>query len=61
MGPQKNKFLEVIGTMTMREKRGMQWDRLQIRVPERGSGPLEKNIKNDKYHDDRGEERNPMG
>jgi len=24
MGPQKNKVLEVIGTMTMREKRGMQ-------------------------------------
>jgi hypothetical protein len=43
-------------------KRGIQWDRLQIRVSERGSGPLKKKrLKNERYHCDQGEERNPMG
>jgi hypothetical protein len=58
----KKKGLQVIGTMMIREKRGIQWDRSQIRVSGRGSGPQKKKrLKNDRYHDDQGEERNPMG
>jgi hypothetical protein len=57
----EKKGLQVIGTTMIRVKRGIQWDRAQIRVSGRGVGPWKKRLKNDRYHDDQGEERNPMG
>jgi hypothetical protein len=47
--------------MSIREKRGIQWDRVKIKVLRKGSGPLKKCIKNDRYHGNMGEERNLMG
>jgi hypothetical protein len=41
----------VIGTTMIKVKREIQWDRSQIRVSGRGSGPLKKKrLKNDRYH-----------
>jgi hypothetical protein len=56
----RKKGLKMIGITMIRVKRGIQWDRSQIRLSGRGSGP-QKKIKNDRYHYDQGEERNPMG
>jgi hypothetical protein len=52
----------VIDTTAIREKRGIQWDRSQIRVSGRGSGPQKKKgLKMIGTTDDQGKERNPMG
>jgi hypothetical protein len=55
------KGLLVNGTMMISAKRGIQWDRFQIRVSGRGRVHWKKRLKNDRYHCDQGEERNPMG
>jgi hypothetical protein len=63
VGPWK-KYGEMIYIMVIRVKRGMQWDRCQIRVSGRVGGSMEKKKKayrSDRYHNDQGEERNPMG
>jgi hypothetical protein len=44
--------------MMIREKRGIQWGRSQIR----GLGPQrKKKLKNDRYYCDQNEKRSPMG
>jgi hypothetical protein len=43
--------LEVMGTTTSREKRGIQWNRFQIRVMGRVDGTMKKNLISDGYHD----------
>jgi len=48
----------------IREKRGVIWDRSQITIKSVGKGiwsMKKKRLKNDRYHYDQGEERNPMG
>jgi len=40
----KEKCWQGIGTMMVRAKRGIEWDRSQIRVLGRGSGPQEKKV-----------------
>jgi len=48
--------------MTIREKRGIQWDRSQIGCQEGcGDHREEERIKNDRCHDDYDGKRNPMG
>jgi hypothetical protein len=39
----ETKLLQVIGTKSMREKRGIQWDRWKIRVSERVDGSTKTN------------------
>jgi hypothetical protein len=51
----------VIYNITMRDTRGIQWDRWKIKVLRRRVGPREKYLKNDRYHDYKGEKRNQMG
>jgi hypothetical protein len=51
----------MIGTTVIRVKRGSQWDRGQIRVPEKGQVHKTNCVKNDRYHWNRGEERKPTG
>jgi hypothetical protein len=51
----------MVGTTAIREKRGIQWDRGQIRVSEKGSVPRNILYKNDRYHGIHGKERNPIG
>jgi hypothetical protein len=38
----KNRATKMIGTRVIRTKRGIQWDRSQIRVSPKGVGPQEK-------------------
>jgi hypothetical protein len=42
----------MIGIIVIRTKRGVQWNRSQVGMPERGSGPQEKRLKIDRYHCD---------
>jgi hypothetical protein len=52
----------MIDTTTIRMKRGSQWDRCQIRSCQEGGWVHgKKKLKNDRDHNDQGEERNPMG
>jgi hypothetical protein len=52
----------LIGTRVISEKRGIQWDRCQIRVSWKGVGPWrkKKRLKSEGYHCDQNEERNAM-
>jgi hypothetical protein len=51
----------MIGITVIRMKRGVQWNRSQVGVSERGSGPQEKKrLKIDRYHCDQDEKRSPM-
>jgi hypothetical protein len=43
----------MIGTIAIREKRGIKWDKCQIRVSE-GGQVHKKMIENDRYHYDHG-------
>jgi hypothetical protein len=51
----------MIGTTMIRVKMGIQWDRGQIRVSEKGWVHKKKFVKNDRYHWNQGKERNPVG
>jgi hypothetical protein len=52
--------LKLIGTWVIKTNRGMEWDKYQIRVSQKGLGPPKKGFKNEGYHCDQNEERNPM-
>jgi len=57
----KKKWCQMIGTTTIREKRGIQRDRSQIRESETGRVHTKNCVKNERYHGNRGEERNLVG
>jgi hypothetical protein len=51
----------MIGTTVIREKRGIERDKSQIRVSEMGQVHKQNCVKHQRYHCNRGEERNPVG
>jgi len=53
----KKNILQVIYTTAISFRRGIQWDRSQIRV----SRPREKRLKNDRYYCDQEKNRSQMG
>jgi hypothetical protein len=54
VGPRRKKGCQMVGTTAIREKRGIQRDRSQIRVSEMGRVHKTIWVKNDRYHWNRG-------
>jgi hypothetical protein len=48
------------GTQVIKKKRGIQWDRSQIRESQEGLGLPKKGLKSEWYHSDEDEESNQM-
>jgi hypothetical protein len=57
----EKKECQLIGTTMIREKRGIQRDKSQIRVSETGQVHKKNWVKNNRYQWNQGKERNPMG